>query len=73
MSIRKVEFLTSRSEAEQNRLRELVDAHDGMKAVSEWCAAQEPAIRVETVTQDEFTHDLIVALNEDTFLVYDTT
>jgi len=39
-----------------------------------WCRAQEPARRLaEIVTQDEYTHDVIVAGDGQPYLVFDTT
>lgn len=53
--------------------RQVAD-HHGLKTVADWCMAQEPPLTdVDVVTQDEFTHDLIVTLRADLFLVYDST
>lgn len=42
--------------------------------VLEWLRAQEPPRAVnEIVTQDEYTHDVIVRWNEHLVLVFDTT
>ena len=55
-------------------VREIVKSHHGLKTVLDWCLAQQPPIlETEVVTQDEFTHDLIVPLPSGLFLVYDST
>jgi hypothetical protein len=39
-----------------------------------WARAQRPPRTVtEIVTQDEYTHDVIMAVEEDVYLVFDTT
>ena len=62
------------SESETARIREAVGSHWTLKAVVDWCLAQTPPILdADVVTQDEFTHDLIVPLPSGTHLVYDST
>ena len=34
---------------------------------------QPPRSPLEIITQDEYTHDVVLALGPDTYLVYDTT
>ena len=47
--------------------------HRTLKIVLDWCLAQDPSIlETDVVTQDEFTHDLVVPKSEDIFLVYDS-
>jgi hypothetical protein len=51
--------------------------HHGLSDVLAWAAAKpkadvHPRIVAEVITQDEFTHDVIVPYRE-VFLVYDTT
>ena len=51
--------------------------HSGLRDVLAWAAAKPKSevhsqIVAEVVTQDEFTHDIIVPYR-DVFLVYDTT
>ena len=36
-------------------------------------AARPPRVVAEIVTQDEYTHDVVVSLHGDRWLVYDTT
>jgi hypothetical protein len=44
-----------------------------LEGVFEWAFARKPQAQlVEVVTQDEFTHDIIISLDEETFLVFDT-
>jgi hypothetical protein len=48
--------------------------HRTLEAVLDWCRAQTPPIWVdEIVTQDEFTHDVVVRFGEQLYLVYDVT
>ncbi len=54
-----------------------IGGHKGLAEVLAWAAAKpkadvHPQIVAEVVTQDEFTHDVIVPYR-DVFLVYDTT
>ena len=68
---------TTLSEAEFERLAIEIDRHNGLNDVLAW-ASRRPASRfhphvvAEVITQDEFTHDVIVPF-DDIFLVYDTT
>ena len=42
--------------------------------VLDWCRAQVPPLTVtEILTQDEYTHDVIIAHAERAYLVFDTT
>jgi len=52
-------------------------SHKGLADVLAWAATKpkadvHPQIVAEVITQDEFTHDVIVPYR-DVFLVYDTT
>ena len=39
-----------------------------------WASAKEPPLVIASVVaQDEFSHDVIFRVNEDIFLVFDTT
>ena len=54
-----------------------VDRHSGLNDVLAWAEGKpkselHPHIVAEVITQDEFTHDIIVPY-KDIFLVYDTT
>ena len=67
-SLRAEEFAELASEIEQ---------HEGLNQVLAWATAHPvgtfvPQIVAEVITQDEFTHDVIVPY-KDVFLVYDTT
>lgn len=59
------------------RLRPLADvlrAHATMQDVLDFCRAQQPPRDLAgLVVQDEFTHDVILPLDEGLFAVYDTT
>ena len=62
------------SESNIGQIRESVASHWTLKAVLDWCLGQSPPILdADVVTQDEFTHDLIVPLPSGTYLVYDST
>lgn len=55
-------------------IRDFAASHTGLKTVLDWCLAQHPPIHdTSVVTQDEFTHDLIVPLPSGLYLVYDST
>jgi hypothetical protein len=69
--------LSSLSEAELAPILAEVDRHDGLNDVLAWAASKpkneiHPHIVAEVVTQDEYTHDVIVPY-KTIFLVYDTT
>ena len=54
-----------------------IDRHEGLNQVLAWAADKpkneiHPHIVAEVVTQDEYTHDVIVPYKK-IFLVYDTT
>jgi hypothetical protein len=62
------------AEDELRHVRAVTAAQWSLKAVLDWCLAQSPPIlSAEVVTQDEFTHDLLVPLPSGTYLVYDST
>jgi hypothetical protein len=57
--------------------RDAIAGHNGLTDVLAWAAAKpksdiHPQIVAEVITQDEFTHDVVVPYR-DVFLVYDTT
>ena len=69
--------LSSLPEDEFARVAGEVDRHKGLNDVLAWAAGKpkseiHPYIVAEVVTQDEFTHDVIVPY-KNIFLVYDTT
>lgn len=44
-----------------------------LESVLEWAFARRPpAVLVEVITQDEFTHDVVIQAGADCFLVFDT-
>lgn len=59
------------SPAELAELAAIVAGHRILAHVVRWCAAQGVPIR-DVVTQDEYTHDVVVPYGRH-FLVYDTT
>lgn len=68
---------SSLSEADLVALAAEVDTHRGLRDVLAWAASRSsgdlhPQIVADVITQDEFTHDVIVPYR-DVFLVYDTT
>jgi len=62
--------------SEFEELARAVEQHAGLRDVLAWGAAatgnMHPRIVAEVVTQDEFTHDVIVPYRS-VFIVYDTT
>lgn len=55
-------------------LRELVPDHRLLAEVVRWVAARSQERRIlDVITQDEYTHDVIVAVEGELHLVYDTT
>ena len=68
---------TSLAETEFAAIAEEVGLHRGLNEVLAWAATKpktdvHPQFVSEVVTQDEFTHDVVVPY-KDIFLVYDTT
>ena len=48
--------------------------HATLERVLEWGRAQTPPRRVEEIiTQDEFTHDVLVPVDNSQYLAYDVT
>jgi hypothetical protein len=55
-------------------LQVAVAGHATLERVLEWGRTQTPARRVEEIiTQDEFTHDVLVPLDNSQYLAYDVT
>jgi hypothetical protein len=55
-------------------LQVVVTGHATLERVLEWGRTQTPARRVEEIiTQDEFTHDVLVPLDNSQYLAYDVT
>lgn len=62
--------------AEAAALRALVATQRTLADVLRWAASQAPPLAIaEIVTQDEYTHDVVLplALDRPFFLAYDTT
>jgi len=56
------------------RLTALVADHGTLgHVVRGWAAERPPRLIVEIVTQDEYTHDVIICYRDEIHLVYDTT
>jgi hypothetical protein len=69
--------LSSLSIREFELISNEIDLHKGLNQVLVWAASKpkeqfHPHIVAEVITQDEFTHDVIVPY-KGIFLVYDTT
>ena len=63
-------------DAEAAALRERVAAQRTLADVLRWAAGQSPRVSVtEIVTQDEYTHDVVLPLDpaRPLYLAYDTT
>ena len=69
--------LTNRARLTQARVDQLardVADHGTLHDVLEWGFAQKPPRRVEEiVTQDEYTHDVLVPLDAPLYLAYDVS
>jgi len=68
---------SSLSEFEFAALEEEIGRHDSLRDVLSWAATKpkelvHPHLVAEVITQDEFTHDVIIPFR-NVFLVYDTT
>ena len=69
--------LSSLGESEFETIAEEIDAHKRLGDVLTWAATKpknqvHPQFVAEVITQDEYTHDVIVPYR-NVFLVYDTT
>ena len=48
--------------------------HSTLADVLRWCSAQRPPVLVkEIVTQDEYTHDVVIPFGPAAWLAFDTT
>jgi len=69
--------LTNRAGLTDARARDLareVGGHATLHDVLEWGFAQKPVRRVEEIiTQDEYTHDVLVPLDAPLYLAYDVS
>ena len=74
-SLRQVPIhVNCQSDARVNDLSIALKELRTIRDVLDWCLEQTPARAIdEMVTQDEYTHDFIVAFDEDCYLVFDTT
>ena len=51
-----------------------VETLGSLEQAMNWAFARKPAAQlVNVVTQDEFTHDIVIRVDEDVFLNFDTT
>ena len=56
------------------RIAELVELHQSIKQAVDWLAAHDPPLTLaDMVTQDEYSHDILVAYPGGLWLVYDST
>ena len=52
----------------------LTESHRSLSKIIQWLASQgQKNTLSDTVTQDEYTHDIIVKLRDEIHLVYDVT
>ena len=57
-----------------DRIAEDVASHRSIKHAIDWMARQNPPLfPAGMVTQDEFSHDILIACRDGLWLVYDTT
>lgn len=70
-------LLVNRTRLPDARFRDLqlaVADHATLERVLEWGRTHIPPLRVEEIiTQDEFTHDVLVPLDNSQYLAYDVT
>ncbi|HEX8087395.1 MAG TPA: hypothetical protein VF762_00990 [Blastocatellia bacterium] len=51
-----------------------MDTFRTLEAVMQWAFGRKPPAELfMVVTQDEFTHDVVIRASPETFLVFDTT
>jgi hypothetical protein len=56
-----------------NIVREISD-QSSIRHVVDWLGRHQPALKIEDmVTQDEFSHDIMVPYRDGLYLVYDST
>jgi hypothetical protein len=66
--------LAALSERERARLQEQVDRLRSLADVLDWARSLEPPVASpEVVTQDEYTHDVLVPVSAGRYLDFDTT
>jgi len=59
---------------EHEALSEVVTKHSGLDQIFAWGHTQSPPVHpADVIKQDEFTHDVLVPLPGDRWLVYGTT
>ena len=59
---------------ESEEIRRSVEGHRGLDDIFSWGRKQSPPVHpAEVIKQDEFTHDVLVPLASDRWLVYGTT
>jgi hypothetical protein len=68
---------SSLSEVDFKQLEKELDRHDSLRDVLAWAGLRpkdqvHPQLIADVITQDEFTHDVIMPY-QNVFLVYDTT
>jgi hypothetical protein len=69
-----VENRAGLAEADFAVLAGVVSCHRSMKHVLDWALTHRPPLALsDMVTQDEFSHDFLVAYPGDLWLVYDST
>jgi hypothetical protein len=69
-----VENRAGLAEANFAELAQVVSCHRSMKHALDWALAQRPPLALaDMVTQDEFSHDFLVAYPGGLWLVYDST
>ena len=62
------------SAADESLLREQLRPHRTLADVLTWARAQSPPVSIaEIITQDEYTHDVVLPRGPRQYLAYDTT
>ncbi len=69
-----VEIRASRAPAQFAALAETLGTHRSIKHALDWLAAHDPPLAPsDMVTQDEFSHDIMIGYDDGLWLVYDVT
>jgi hypothetical protein len=66
--------LATLPDRERARLQEQVDRLRSLADVLDWARSREPPVTApEVITQDEYTHDVLVPVSAGRYLDFDTT
>lgn len=70
----KIEFLTPVSPTTHRKLISILIKQPTLEHVTRWIYQQSPPLDIyDIITQDEFTHDVVIPMGKNLVLVYDCT